>query len=267
VGHQASGSHAAGALCCPHGIERLKLCQRLKELKGTEVISFISCKTNMKVFLQYLLSPVLVVVIGVIFNFQIEKEKKMIQQLQIAQSMLDTLFSEDEFKALATKRLMDELLESEELEKEMSNIVEDYLKTKFDISVEQGDYETASNILVAAQTIGGDAGANISKQIEEDTHKKEAISVYQEARENELKGFNALIEGNFEKALTNFKNAYELYPDLHSVSEIYTLLVSSQSSFDEKQTRQMIYSEILDRYTWKVPQDLVQNLKRKQLEK
>jgi len=49
-------------------------------------------RNRLRFFIQYLLSPLLVVIVGVIFNWQLEKGKKEIQQLQIAQSMLTTLF-------------------------------------------------------------------------------------------------------------------------------------------------------------------------------
>ncbi len=218
-------------------------------------------QSKFRFFVQYLLSPLLVVAVGLLFNWQLEKDKKEIQQLQIAQTMLATLFSEDKFKTLAAKRLMDEVLENEKLKKEIGNIVEDYLTIKFNKSFEEGDYESAQDILEATETMGGAIGENIAKEIEND--KKDALTKYQRARENELNGFKALINNNFNLALEKFRKAYDSYPDLHSVSEIYHLLESNQSEFDAPETGVKIYKEIVEKYSWKVPSDIIQALKNK----
>lgn len=210
-------------------------------------------------FIQYLLSPLLVVVVGIIFNWQLEQDKKEIQQLQIAQTMLQPLFSEDKFKTLATKRLMDEVIESEKLKTEIGKIVEDYLTMKFNQSFKEGDYESAQDILDATSTMGGLVGENIAKGIEQD--KKATLGRYQRARPHELKGFDALVNGNFDLALEEFGKAKDIYPDLHSVSEIHALLESHQSEFGEQETRLKIIKTILEKYTWKVPKDIIQDLR------
>ena len=97
----------------------------------------------------------MVVVVGLMFNWQLEKDKKEIQQLQIAQTMLSTLFSEDKFKTLATKRLMDEVLESEKLKNEIGSIVEDYLTVKFNKSFEEGDYDSEISLIASLYATRG----------------------------------------------------------------------------------------------------------------
>lgn len=218
-------------------------------------------QNKFRFFVQYLLSPLLVVAVGLLFNWQLEKDKKEIQQLQIAQTMLASLFSEDKYKTLATKRLMDEVIESEPLKKEIGKIVEDYLTIKFEKSFEEGDYESAQDILKATETMGGAVGKNIAKEIEND--KKEVLTKYQRAREKELNGFKALMNENLNVALEQFKNAYAIYPDLHSVSEIYHLLEANKNDFDAPETSEKIYREIIDKYSWKVPSDTIQALKNK----
>ncbi|MCK5310636.1 MAG: hypothetical protein KAJ62_00905 [Desulfobacteraceae bacterium] len=218
-------------------------------------------QSKFRFFVQYLLSPLLVVAVGLMFNWQLEKDKKEIQQLQIAQTMLSTLFSEDKFKTLATKRLMDEVLESEKLKNEIGSIVEDYLTVKFNKSFEEGDYDSAQGILKATEIMGGSTGENIAKGIEKD--KKVVLSKYQSARENELNGYKALVSNNFKLALEKFEEAYNSYPGLHSVSEIYHLLESSQNEFDAPETGVKIYREIVEKYSWKVPDDIIQALKSK----
>lgn len=69
-----------------------------KEQLGDRIANLEKSKRGgLGFFVQYLLSPILVVAIGVLVNLQIEKDRKELQQLKVAQSMLTTLFSDDEF--------------------------------------------------------------------------------------------------------------------------------------------------------------------------
>jgi hypothetical protein len=224
-------------------------------------------RVRIRFFVQYLLSPLLVLVVGLVFNWQLERSKKEIQQLQIAQSMLTTLFSEDEFKALATKRLMDEVLEDESLRREIGGIVEDYLRSKFDQSIEEGDVESAQKIFDAAKSIGGSAGQTIAREIESDEGKRETLSKYRQARDHEIKGFEALIREDLVSALANFKKAREIYPDLHNVAEIYQLLFAASGRFDRPEVRRGVYGEIVSKYSWKVPENVIQELEAKKIER
>lgn len=79
---------------------------------------------GVKFFVQYLLSPLLVVMVWLLFNWQIESSKKEVQQLQLAYSMLNTLFSDDEIKTITTKRLMDEVITREDLKNAIGIMVD-----------------------------------------------------------------------------------------------------------------------------------------------
>ena len=215
----------------------------------------------LKFFVQYLLSPVIVVVIGLMFNSHLEKKRQEIQQLQIAQSMLSTLFSEDEFKVLATKRIMDEVLESERLKQEIGQIVEDYLKSKVNQSIQSGDIGSAQKVLDAAKSIGGDAGASIVDEIQKNPENMATINKYDQATRSEKIGFESLIKGNFKSAMDNFKKSSETYPDLHSVSEIYSLLRRNENQFDDTDAQKTIYKTIVEKYSWKVPAETINALK------
>jgi len=158
---------------------------------------------------------------------------------------------------------MDEVIENEDLKKEIGIIVEEYLSSKVDQSIKSGDLETAQNIFEAAKTIGGTAGKSIAKGIEADTGKKETLSKYERARKHEINGFNALVQENFNVALESFQEASDVYPKLHSVSEISRLLNSKKDEFDNIEVQKDIYRTIVEKYSWKVPKDIVQELKNK----
>jgi hypothetical protein len=198
-----------------------------------------------------------------LFNAQLERSKTEIQQIQVAQSMLSTLFSEDEFKALATKRLMDEVLVDEALKQEIGRIAEDYLNSKFDRSLADGDVDAAQQIFSAAKSIGGTVGTSITQRIEADTEKTDTLSKYQRARTAEIDGYKAMARGDFERAYNSFESAYRAYPDLHSVSEVYGLLRKEKNQLDDQAAQQRVLDKVVEDYTWKVPEDIVRSLERK----
>lgn len=231
----------------------------IENLEGRIELPEKDKQSKFRFFIQYLLSPLLVLLVGLLFNFQLEKEKKELQQIQIAQSMLATLFSEDKFRTMATKRLMDEVIESKALKNEINNIVQDYLKLKFDQSYKKGDYESAQEILQASETMGGKTGEMLSNQI--DAGRKQTLSRYEKARSYELKGFEALARNQFETALSNFKEAEKIYPDLHSVSEIRKLLESSRKDFSSPVIQKQIKQKVVRQYSWKVPEDKILQFK------
>jgi hypothetical protein len=54
-------------------------------------------------------------VIGGILNSQLEKKKTEIQQIQLAQNMMASLFSDEAHKSFATQRFMEKVLEDDSL--------------------------------------------------------------------------------------------------------------------------------------------------------
>jgi tetratricopeptide (TPR) repeat protein len=225
-----------------------------------------SSRGRAKFFAQYFLSPILVVVIGLVFNYQLEQDRKNIQQIEIAQSMITTLFSEDEFKTLATKRLMDEVIENDDLKSEIGRIVEDYLKSKFEASMASKDFESAKQVYSAAKNIGGDYGKEIVEKIENSEETRESFADfnrYEEAAKHEQEGFQALLREDFRAATESFGKAEEIYPDLHSVSEIHQLLEKNQRDFSKQDVRENIYKDIVNKHSWKVPKETVRSLQGK----
>jgi tetratricopeptide (TPR) repeat protein len=222
-----------------------------------------STQNKLSFFVQYFLSPILVVVIGLIFNWQLEMDRKEIQQIEIAQSMLTTLFSDDEFKSLATKRLMDKVLDDESLKSEIGEIVENFLTSKFNDSIRDEDFEAAQQIYSAAKSIGGNVGKEIIAKIDTNKARKESLTRYEKAIQHEQEGFVALIREDFKSAMENFSKAYNEYSRLHSVAEIHNLLSKNKDKFAESSVQIHIYSEIIKKYSWKVPSGIIQELKMK----
>ncbi len=216
---------------------------------------------GVRFFVQYLLSPFLVVAIGVVVNWNIEQDRKEVQQIKVAQSMLSTLFSEDEFQIMATKRLMDEVLQDESLKIEIGKIVNDYMISKFNALANEGDYENAVKVHTAVESIGGNAGSEIAKNIEANKDSKSIFYNYEIAKRNEKEGFSALVREDYVVAIEKFKKAYEVYPQYHSVSEIYKLLKNNKDKLTEHTTKRRVIKKILNDYSWKAPQGSISILR------
>jgi tetratricopeptide (TPR) repeat protein len=93
-----------------------------------------------------------------------------------------------------------------------------------------------------------------------ETIKKE-ISKKTTALSHERRGFEALSEGNFEKAITEFDKAEETYPTLHQNYEISQLLREEKDNIRDKADRKRVIKKIIDDYSWKVPDEQLEILK------
>ena len=78
----------------------------------------------------------------------------------------------------------------------------------------------------------------------------------------ERDGFQHLIGGRFEAALTAFEEAEEAYSSFHSVYEISRLLRHNRDSFSDTSARTQLIRTIVNEYSWGAPNDLIEQLKR-----
>lgn len=216
-----------------------------------------------KFYLQYLVSPLLVVLLGLSFNWQIEAGKKDAQQLQLASSMLDTLFADNELKTLATKRLMDEVLQREDLRIALGKIVDEYLSTKFRNSIEQGDIAKAKQISDAATLVGGNSGEAIAAMIQANPSDAKVISKYDEALRLEAKAYDALLRGDAREAIQSLEEAEKVYPSFHTVSEVAQLLRRNEGQFSEPMVQEQVIKDVLKNHSWKLPPEVIERLEDK----
>jgi len=87
-------------------------------------------------------------------------------------------------------------------------------------------------------------------------------SNYALAIEKEREGFEALIEGQFEKAVISFETAERIYPSFHQVHEIAKLLKKEGTKLDNPEERKKIFCKIGKYYSWKSPKDLIDELRK-----
>jgi|GEM_PF-5354759 len=241
---------------------------RIKKLESDKQNKF-------RVFVQFLLSPILIIIIGGILNNQLEKKKTEIQQIQLAQNMMASLFSDDAHKSFATQKLMEKALEDDSLNQEIGKIVERYYRNRVEELLYQGEIESAKKIVNAAESIGGSVAhrfleiLNKENKSDEKTaaqeHERETTSFsskFERAFQKEREGFNQLIAGNFDEAIKAFEEAERIYHGFHQVYEIANLLKEKRSELDDKEQRKRVFKQIIKEKSWKAPADLLEKLEK-----
>jgi len=239
---------------------------RVKDIEARLTKLEESNQNKIRFFIQYLLSPLLVLIIGFILNSQIEREKRVletkrtkIQQLELAQNMLPKLFSDDEHIGFATERLMEKVLEDQSLKDEITQLVREYYAKKIDQSLAANDPDTAQRVVDAAQTFGGGAAQKVIDQVENDPETKQELTRYQKALQKEREGFEYLLSGEYAKAVNAFEAAEEAYNGFHQVYEIARAL--READLENPNERKETFRRIVEEFSWKAPKKALEKLK------
>jgi len=145
-----------------------------KEVKEAKEEKAGKEKSNkFRLFMQYLLSPVIIIIIGFYFNVQLERTKQSFQTLELelkriqaAQQMLEELFSGTPERAFIAERLIAQIVD-EKLSKEISELVQNYYKEELDESLFPQDISKINEISKAALRVGSPTGKALVKAYKE----------------------------------------------------------------------------------------------------
>ena len=80
----------------------------------------------------------------------------------------------------------------------------------------------------------------------------------EKAKSKEMAGFTYILKKDLKNALERFQEAEYAYPSYHNVYEIGKLLRRQNDNPDWK----AIYKEIVSKYSWGVPKDIIEELKK-----
>lgn len=198
-------------------------------------------------FFQYLLAPIIALGLGFYFNLYLQEKKSEVQQLELAHSMLPKLFSEETHLALATQKLLNSVLQDEDLKIEIQEIIEENLQEKLrNLPSNQREIES-EKIIQAAERVKSPLFEKLTK--------------YESALRSERQGFQYLIDADYEKAIKSFEEAEKTYPTFHQVYDIATLLKNNLNSLDDPNTRRQVTKIIVDEMSWKAPEELLAQLR------
>ncbi|UCE06911.1 MAG: hypothetical protein JSW07_02410, partial [bacterium] len=204
-----------------------------------------------------------VIAIAAIFNAQLEKKKTEIEQVNLAQSMLTTIFSNDAYRAFATQRLLEKVLEDTTLNSEIGDIIVTYYEKKIEEYINLGKIDDAQTIVDAAKYVGGRLAKKFEERIEQDQERQNTLTKFQKASRSERSGFNFLLAGKYDEAITAFQQADEIYPTFHQVYEISCLLIEERNNLSNPAKRKEVYRRIITDYSWGAPKDLLDELRRR----
>ena len=111
-------------------------------------------------FLQYLLSPALVVLLGAGLSWWTGRTQARIQGVEVAQHMLPELFSDDPDEALAAEKMVNAVVDPA-LGQAIREIVTNRLARQAAVGIASGDTITVAKIVNAAQSSGSSVGSAI----------------------------------------------------------------------------------------------------------
>jgi len=230
--------------------------ENLKELE--ERVTKIEKTNGLRFYVQTLLAPVLIVLIGTIINWKIERNKAENQRIELAQKMIPLMFDGKPEQALAAQRLLDKVVEPA-VAKELETIVAGFYNSQTTTALKNGDIKTAQNIMLAANTIGG----NVANQIIQKNSKKvtESSNKASEASAKEQEGFAMLASGDFVKAQKAFEESNKIYDQYHQTYEIATFLHKNTNAFGDEQKRKALLRTIISDFSAYVSGDILEKLK------
>jgi hypothetical protein len=222
-------------------------------------------------FVQYLLSPLLVLAVGAVMNYrveqnkgEIERAKSEIDRIDLAQKMIPILFAGNPDQAFATQRLMQQVLEPK-VAKEFEEIIAKFYKAKVDLDLKNGNVESAAATVASAENIGGAAAQQVVQSVTKDQGKNEVIQRYtnrlQLASQKEREGFQNLLAGNFDDAIKSFQASEDATNSYHQVYELARLLRSRKDAMNDENQRKEIFQLIVDKYSYGAPSDLLNQLR------
>lgn len=212
-------------------------------------------QSKMKIFLTYFPAPVLVVVLQLGFSWMQNQDENEIHQIEIAQSMLPSLFSDDVNVSAATNSLLKAILKNDKLENEVERLATNHINNITKKLYEEENYDSVLAVQDAAKENGIETLVDSATQ--------QTLDRYSRARESELGGFEYLAANKIDSAIEKFSEASEVHPTLHSVKEIKDLLESKKDSMADEKTAKRVYKEIVNSYSWKVPKKIIEKIEKR----
>lgn len=244
------------------------LVQRIDKLEATMAqLEEREKQSAFQFFVQYLLSPLLLVALGAVMNWRVEKAKADIEskkveteRIDLAQKMIPTLFGGKPEQAFATERLMAKVVEPG-VAKEFEDIVAKFYKLQIESDAKAGNFENVEKTVSAAKALGGGAADQVVQSVKPHSDTANKLQNYSVASQEERAGFESLVAGRYDGALQHFQNAEKAYNGYHYVYEIAQLLRSKKTDFANPETRKQLLAKILTNYSYQAPPDLLEQLK------
>jgi hypothetical protein len=167
------------------GPHRFKVVVNMENTELEARVAKLEKQSASRFFVQYLLSPLLVLLVGYLINYrveqnrgEIEKAKTDIQRIDLAQKMIPILFGGNPEEAFAAQRLMEKVVDPE-VAKEFKDVVAKYYQAKVASDLKKGDVQSAVATITAAQDVGGQAADQVVQSVTQIKPRKKLFKLIQ----------------------------------------------------------------------------------------
>jgi hypothetical protein len=239
--------------------DRADVMKRLQEIDAK--VSKMKGESLWRFIVQVILAPLIIVAVGLIVNWQVERNKAENDRIAAAREMIPLLFDDSPDKAFATEKLLARIIDPE-IADDLHEIVARHYVLVIQTSLATGDTATAARVLAAAENSGGAAADVVVDSLRRDVKSYAKIQKYADrsavAGAKEREGFDNMLAGKFDAAILAFGEAEAVYPSYHSVYEIGRLLQNRRNDLSDAAGRKEVFQRIADLYL--VPSDIRRKL-------
>jgi len=233
--------------------------QDITEIKNS--LKKLEKKRNPSVWLQFLLFPIVLGIMGYIFQSVIKESENRIEQLKMTQTIMKDIYVDTIYeRTVAMRGIMNELLQNDELSEKLAKLIDERVKKL----IVEGTPEQVSGIVNAVEAVSN-TNDSLKIKIESDTAWKEAQNALKtrtaDAKAEERKGFQYLADGNLKSAEISFRKVDSIYPTYHQAYEINRLLakVNQKGNMNQDQL-DAVKLNVIENLNYGAPKDLLQKI-------
>lgn len=190
-------------------------------------------------------------------KWAIEQQKSLSEEIKRLKKQLEEKKNKENELAGQLQKSQEEIANLRRLQLEKPNeaeeIKEKLLKAKSEaLEINASIQQVQQNVAQLSQRIGSPVASESDRSTR-----------FKRATQKEREGFEYLLAGEYDRAVEAFEDTEIIYPAFHQVYEIGRLLRGNRSKLDIPDERRKIFLEIVEKYSWEAPRDLLLELKKK----
>ena len=197
---------------------------------------------QLKFFLQYLLMPLVLAVVGYFFTSNQQSSQRRLEEMKFTEQIIkDAYDTSNSARGLAICNLIKPALRSNpEYADSLISSINAFYASRVKLAIANGNIPAAKEIVSTSNSIGGDAAGTA-----QEVQQTKLISKGEKAGEFEEKGIQYLNDNNIPAAQNAFASAESSYHGFHNANEISKLLKTTKP--EELESAKKI---IKTRYSW-----------------
>jgi tetratricopeptide (TPR) repeat protein len=207
---------------------------------------------TVKFWIQALLIPAVLAIMGFIINGTLQKQQQELEKIKYSNQIINEIFDTSNVpRALAHLKLLPRLLKDTALANDLNRMAVTVLMKRAQEAAKAGNDSVFRQITTAAQLFTGNDNHLI------DSLKANPITNNAEqAQKLEEKGLQLLNQGKLDAAQENFEKANKAHPNFQSNKEISRLLKTRINNIGTKSDSTKVQKEVIDsirkNYSWKL---------------